>query len=77
MSACEQCGKGTLLEEKTERSLEVHCSHCKRGWHIPLTPSHVSPCMDPRFSPPEPREVIRDPDDEDRDRDEKTEEDEE
>lgn len=76
MSACPICTKGTLILDETARALEIKCSRCGHGWHIPLTPSHVSPCMDPRFSPPEPKEITRDPFEDYLGRDEKPEEEE-
>lgn len=60
MSNCDHCKRGLLITETTDRAIEIKCSYCGRGWHISLNPTHISPCMNPYFSPPIPREVIRD-----------------
>jgi hypothetical protein len=44
-----KCKTGFLVETKTDRALEILCSKCGAGYHIPLTPISISPCMDPRF----------------------------
>ena len=54
---CDHCRKGTLIKEINKLSIDIKCSKCGRGWHIPLTPPSLSPCEDPRFQPPEPQAV--------------------
>jgi hypothetical protein len=67
------CG-GTLVKEVTKRGIEIKCSKCKKGYHISLNPSFLSPCENPFFRTKKIKAGIIV---EDRDHDEKSEENEE